>query len=326
MRGQDLLAFERRSRKAVWELGRRRLARLQNRRRPLRRTLRSGELERLFRPRFCVGASRGSFFERFLGRLGNKGLGLSDYSWYLGSLSEWRGPVAEIEPRLAARLAEAAEFNFGLDFTGPEEENPFLAAANEVARFYETRARYRREEDGANGGAATDVQRNGGEDDETSFRYCESEAFDEWEAQEKRNRESDDAQEYDYWENGDFGAFDKEENVTKNKGAKTGEEKSLQEEYAEWDREYHYELGVPFVATLRRSGGERKAKRRRRLFSGRRRSRWFRVTGSGSGKSRTRSRNRRVRRLRRRRTRRFGGTIIRRSASATSGLKRGKTS
>ena len=66
------------------------------------------------------------------------------YSWYLGSLSEWRGPVAEIEPRLAARLAEAAEFNFGLDFTGPEEGNPFLAAANEVARFYETRARLER--------------------------------------------------------------------------------------------------------------------------------------------------------------------------------------
>ncbi len=66
------------------------------------------------------------------------------YSWYLGSLSEWRGPVAEIEPRLAARLAEAAEFNFGLDFAGPEEENPFLAAANEVARFYETRARLER--------------------------------------------------------------------------------------------------------------------------------------------------------------------------------------
>lgn len=66
------------------------------------------------------------------------------YSWYLGSLSEWRGPVAEIEPRLAARLAEAAEFNFGLDFTGPEEEHPFLTAANEVARFYETRARLER--------------------------------------------------------------------------------------------------------------------------------------------------------------------------------------
>ena len=27
--------------------------------------------------------------------------------WYLGSLSEWRGPDSEIEPRLAARLAEA---------------------------------------------------------------------------------------------------------------------------------------------------------------------------------------------------------------------------
>ncbi|MBQ7109784.1 MAG: hypothetical protein IJO06_01055 [Thermoguttaceae bacterium] len=66
------------------------------------------------------------------------------YSWYLGGVSEWRGPVAEIEPRLAARLAEAAEFNFGLDFTGPEEENSFLAAANEVARFYETRARLER--------------------------------------------------------------------------------------------------------------------------------------------------------------------------------------
>ncbi|MBP3531801.1 MAG: hypothetical protein J6K25_11565 [Thermoguttaceae bacterium] len=66
------------------------------------------------------------------------------YSWYLGSLSEWRGADAEIEPRLAARLAEAAEFNFGLDFTGPEEKNPFLAAANEVARFYETRARLER--------------------------------------------------------------------------------------------------------------------------------------------------------------------------------------
>ncbi len=68
----------------------------------------------------------------------------SVYPWYLGSLSEWRGPDAEIEPRLAARLAEAAEFNFGLDFTGPEEENPFWAAANEVARFYETRARLER--------------------------------------------------------------------------------------------------------------------------------------------------------------------------------------
>ncbi|MBQ5789816.1 MAG: hypothetical protein IIW01_05975 [Thermoguttaceae bacterium] len=66
------------------------------------------------------------------------------YSWYLGGLSEWRGADAELEPRLAARLAEAAEFNFGLDFTGPEEENPFLAAANEVARFYETRARLER--------------------------------------------------------------------------------------------------------------------------------------------------------------------------------------
>ncbi|MBR4833883.1 MAG: hypothetical protein IKU86_06075 [Thermoguttaceae bacterium] len=65
-------------------------------------------------------------------------------TWFLGRLSEWRGPDAEIEPRLAARLAEASEFNEGLDFTGPEVEHPFLAAANEVARFYETRARLAR--------------------------------------------------------------------------------------------------------------------------------------------------------------------------------------
>ena len=71
-------------------------------------------------------------------------LGWGIYYWFLGSLSEWRGPDAEIEPRLAARLAEAGEFNEGLDFTGPEEEHPFLAAANEVARFYETRARLAR--------------------------------------------------------------------------------------------------------------------------------------------------------------------------------------
>lgn len=68
----------------------------------------------------------------------------SRHVWYLGTLSEWRGPDSEIEPRLAARLAEACEFNEGLGFDGPEEEHPFLAAANEVARFYETRARLAR--------------------------------------------------------------------------------------------------------------------------------------------------------------------------------------
>lgn len=126
------------------------------------------------------------------------------YAWPLGVLSEWRGADSEIEPRLAARLAEAAEFNFGLDFTGPEEEHPFLESANEIVRFYEALRRKNAEYD-----------EDEGDEDESEFPYWESEtAFEDWRREEKSNEEIDEKKGFEYWDNDEFASVEEGEYAT----------------------------------------------------------------------------------------------------------------
>ena len=144
------------------------------------------------------------------------------HAWPLGVLREWRGPVAEIEPRLAARLAEAAEFNFGLDFTGPEEsaeDDSFLKNANEIIRFYEARKEYRRKKaEEERKDAASNDSGSADDEDESEFQYWESDAsFEEWRAEEKTNEEYDDANRFDYWDNDAFAAEEKGKYVPKKK-------------------------------------------------------------------------------------------------------------
>lgn len=165
--------------------------------------------------------------EPFAYRRARKHWDASVHVWPLGVLSEWRGPDAEIEPRLAARLAEAAEFNFGLGFNEPEEEedDPFLKNANEIIRFYEAREAFRRqkaEEERKN--AASDDSEN---DDESEFRYWDGEAFEDWRAEEKANEENDENR-FDYWSNDAFSAEEKGKYVPKKKET-TNEKKSANE-------------------------------------------------------------------------------------------------
>ena len=137
----------------------------------------------------------------------------SVHVWPLGVLNEWRGPVDEIEPRLAARLAEAAEFNFGLGFDGPEEtadDDAFLKNANEIVRFYEAREAFRRKK--------AEEERENAEDDEdeNEFEYWANEAFEDWRAEEKANEENDENR-FDYWSNDEFAALEKGKYVPKKK-------------------------------------------------------------------------------------------------------------
>ncbi len=137
----------------------------------------------------------------------------SVHVWPLGVLNEWRGPVDEIEPRLAARLAEAAEFNFGLGFDGPEEtadDDAFLKNANEIVRFYEAREAFRRKK--------AEEERENAEDDEdeNEFEYWANEAFEDWRAEEKANEENDENR-FDYWSNDAFAEEEKGKYVPKKK-------------------------------------------------------------------------------------------------------------
>ncbi|MBR5243584.1 MAG: hypothetical protein IKW13_05045 [Thermoguttaceae bacterium] len=149
----------------------------------------------------------------------------SVHAWPLGVLSEWRGPVDEIEPRLAARLAEAAEFNFGLGFDGPEEtaeDDPFLRNANEIVRFYEAREAFCRKK-------AEEERKNAADsEDESKFQYWDGEAFEDWRAEEKANEEKDDENRFDYWSNDEFAAQEKGKYVPKKKKA-TNEKKDANE-------------------------------------------------------------------------------------------------
>ncbi len=137
----------------------------------------------------------------------------SVHVWPLGVLSEWRGPDAEIEPRLAARLAEAAEFNFGFGFDGPEveaEDDPFLKNANEIIRFYEAREAFRRKK-------AEEKRKNAADsDDESEFKYWADKAFDDWRAEVKANEENDENR-FDYWSNDAFAEEEKGKYVPKKK-------------------------------------------------------------------------------------------------------------
>jgi len=163
----------------------------------------------------------------------------SVHAWPLGVLSEWRGPDAEIEPRLAARLAEAAEFNFGLGFDGHEEaeDDPFLKNANEIIRFYEAREAFRRKKaeearkNDASDGSGFDDDED--EDDENEFQYWDNDAsFENWRKEEKANEENDENR-FDYWDNDEFAAEEKGKYVPKKK--KATNEKKLANESEETD-------------------------------------------------------------------------------------------
>ena len=160
----------------------------------------------------------------------------SVHVWPLGVLSEWRGPDAEIEPRLAARLAEAAEFNFGLGFDGPEEEaedDPFLKNANEIIRFYEARNEYRRkksEEARKNDASNDSAFDSDEEEDESEFQYWESDAsFEDWRKEEKTNEENDENR-FDYWDNAEFASEEKGKYVPKKKTENGKEVANVNEE------------------------------------------------------------------------------------------------
>ncbi len=171
--------------------------------------------------------------EPFAYRSARKHWDASVHSWPLGVLSEWRGPDAEIEPRLAARLAEAAEFNFGLGFDEPEEEaedDPFLKNANEIIRFYEAREAFRRQKaEEKRKNAASDDSENDDddEDDENEFEYWANQAFEDWRKEEKANEENDENR-FDYWSNDAFVAEEKGKYVPKKKET-TNEKKSANE-------------------------------------------------------------------------------------------------